>query len=76
MKVKATSIGFDNEKLIEIIDFRVPQLDTSIIDNINYFSAYHMNKKNWITIKLNDCTIPIEKIFEYIDASYNIAGKK
>jgi predicted DNA-binding protein (MmcQ/YjbR family) len=33
--------------------------------------GYHMNKKHWITI-LIDGTVPIKKLFAWIDDSYNL----
>lgn len=33
--------------------------------------GYHMNKKHWITI-LIDGTVPIKKLFEWIDNSYSL----
>ena len=42
-----------------------------IIDNINIFPAYHMNKKHWISIVL-DKNIKLETIKELIDISYSL----
>ena len=36
---------------------------------------YHMNKEHWISILL-DGTVPIEKIYDLIDVSYDLKGKK
>lgn len=57
---------------IEILDIRY-QKDSieSIIDNVKFFPGYHMNKKSWITIKL-DNSIKIEEIYKLIDNSYNL----
>jgi predicted DNA-binding protein (MmcQ/YjbR family) len=37
--------------------------------------GYHMNKKHWNTI-VCDQTVPKKKIYEFIDHSYAIVGKK
>ena len=39
-----------------------------------FYPAYHMNKKNWITILLND-TMNDELIMEYINESYLLSEK-
>ena len=57
---------------IEVIDIRYQKDEIeSIIDNIKVFPGYHMNKKSWITIKL-DGTAEIEDIYKLIDNSYNL----
>ncbi len=77
LTTKAKSIGINSENIVELIDLRMPlNLPSQITDNKNFFPAYHMNKNNWITIKLDNCDIPIEIIFTFIDVSYDIAGKK
>lgn len=77
LTTKAKSIGIESEEIVEIIDFRVqPESIPDLIDNKNYFLAYHMNKKHWLTIKLNDCTLPFENIINHIDTSYILANKK
>ncbi len=40
-------------------------------DNINIFPGYHMNKKNWITIILDD-SLKDEEVFELIKESYEL----
>lgn len=46
-----------------------------IVDNERYFAGYHMNKKHWITIKL-DGSVNINEIYELIDNSYNLSKNK
>ncbi|MBR3153114.1 MAG: MmcQ/YjbR family DNA-binding protein, partial [Clostridia bacterium] len=47
-----------------------------IIDNKKIFPGYHMNKKSWITIKL-DNSVETEEIIHLIDNSYELSlGKK
>lgn len=72
LTIPASKIGLDNNEIIEIIDLKNrPEEIKKMVDNNNYFPGYHMNKLHWFTIKL-DGSIPIEKIFEFIDVSYNI----
>ena len=51
------------------------ELIPSLIDNIHYFECYHMNKKKWISIALDDVAI-IDEIYKLIDRSYELVGKK
>lgn len=61
-----------SDKLIEVIDLRYSKDESDkIIDNQKIFPGYHMNKKSWITIKL-DNSVPTEEIYEFIDNSYNL----
>ncbi len=45
-----------------------------IIDNKNIFQAYHMNKKYWISV-LIDNNLDMDYLFELIDESYNLVLK-
>lgn len=68
-------IGVEEEGTIEIIDLLLePEKIEKIIDNEKYFKGYHMNKKHWITIKL-DGSVDIEKIYKLIDNSYMLSMK-
>jgi len=44
----------------------------NFVDNDKIFQGYHMNKNNWITIKLDD-SIETQKIFKLIDNSYKLS---
>lgn len=62
-----------SDKMIEIIDLRYQKEQIKeIIDNKTIYAGYHMNKDNWITIKL-DKSVQLEKIFELIDNSYKLS---
>ena len=46
-----------------------------LVDYKKYFPAYHMNKKNWVTICLEG-KVDLKEIYEKIDQSYILAKKK
>lgn len=74
--ISERKLGLESNKVIEIIDLRYSKDKIKeIIDNKKIFAGYHMNKDNWITIKLDD-SIKIEEIFELIDNSYNLSVSK
>ena len=59
----------------EIIDVRAaPEEIDRLADGVNYFRGYHMNKKHWLTVRL-DGSVGEEEIFAMIDASYALAKK-
>lgn len=70
--IPKNKLGLDGEEKVEIIDLRIlPEDIERVVDNEKYFLGYHMNKKHWFTIIL-DGSVPIEKIFKYIDESYEM----
>ncbi len=70
MTISKRKLGLDSDDIIEIIDIKHP-IDRieNIVDNVNIFKGYHMNKKHWITIIL-DNKIDDKILFKLIDTSY------
>ena len=69
-------LGIDKDGTVDIIDLRArPEVVEALVDNRKYFPGYHMNKRHWFTICLNG-SVPMEKIFHYIDESYALADKR
>lgn len=76
MTVKADRIYKNrSEDLIEIINIKLPKeaLDKSISDGIAH-PAYHMNKKYWVSIVLNE--VKLDDIKELLMLSYVATGEK
>lgn len=74
--IEENKIGIESNKVIDIIDLRYQKEDIkNFIDNKKIFAGYHMNKDNWITIKLDE-SVDIKEIFKLIDNSYNLSLKK
>ena len=77
MRVKRSKIigcGGDPQEKVEIIDVRAPIEQTSSPDLKVTFPAYHMNKKNWLTVMPDGAAE--DEIAQFIDVSYAIAAKK
>lgn len=74
--ISERKLEIPSDKMVEIIDLRY-QKDKieELIDYNKIFPGYYMNKKSWITIKL-DGSLELEEIFKLIDNSYNISLKK
>ncbi|MBR2289769.1 MAG: MGMT family protein, partial [Clostridia bacterium] len=73
LTVKEDRLGGGKEKEIEILDLRYQKEEIdSIIDNQKIFPGYHMNKKSWITVKL-DYSLENSEIEKLIDNSYDLS---
>ena len=69
-------VGLSGDKKIELIDLRIePDKLDALVDNINYFRGYHMNKRNWLTISL-DGSVSFELLKSFTDQSYLLAKSK
>lgn len=66
-------LNIDSCNIVEVIDLRYQKDDINrVIDNERVFPGYHMNKKSWITIKL-DNSVDTKQILNLIDNSYNLS---
>ena len=76
MTVKKDRLGFDSADEIEIIDLRAQTDDIPLLlKSRKIYPGYHMNKKHWITIVLDD-SLPVMEIYKLLDESYELANKK
>ena len=74
--IPSMSLGIEDDGKVEIINLKFDKnqaLDFAD-SNEHIFPAYHMNKKNWITIWL-DGTLSDELVFELIKKSYLLSDK-
>ncbi|MBO4815904.1 MAG: MGMT family protein [Clostridia bacterium] len=73
LKVPKNRLGISSDEIVEIIDLRYNKESIEeIIDNKIIFPGFHMNKKSWITMKL-DNSLETNKIIELIANSYNLS---
>lgn len=76
LKVPCSKLGLPGADAADIIDLRgEPEKIASLIDGINYFPGYHMNKKHWFTI-VTDGRLDTSAVCALLDGSYEIAGQK
>ncbi len=74
--VDNSKLGIKEKGKSEIVNLHLqPELIKNLLDNANFFPAFHMNKKHWITVRLND-NLNDAEIFNLIDISYNLSTKK
>lgn len=71
-----SKLKIKSNKTIDVINLKYPKDSIkNIIDNEKIFAGYHMNKNNWITIKLDE-SIDIKEIYKLLDNSYKLSKNK
>lgn len=75
LTVEGNKLGLDSDAVEEIIDLRMnPTNAQELLARENYFPGWHMNKKSWYTLVLNE-SLPDDEIKQRITESYNLAKK-
>lgn len=73
MKINQNKLDHKTNQMIEIINLKLDKDKiVNLISKPGFYPAYHMNKKNWITIILND-TLKDDTIMEMIEESYQFS---
>lgn len=76
LNLSRSKLGLTGDEKIDIIDLRIdPSEVETVVDGKKYFPGYHMNKKHWVTLCL-DGSVELNEIYERIETSYRLAGKK
>ena len=61
---------------LEILNLRVePEELNRLVDGEKYFRGWHMNKKSWMTLRL-DGALSFDEIFSRLEQSYRLAARK
>lgn len=72
MNVDGQRLGLTPGRIYDVIDLRCRKEDiSSYLGKRGFLPAYHMSKKDWITILL-DGSADLEKIIELLDISFEI----
>ena len=75
MDIPFNKIDKEKNNLIEVINVKInPNDKDNLLKIEGIYEAYHMNKKSWISIILND-TLSDDLVSELIDNSYKLVGK-
>ena len=73
MNVGKDKLGLSETGKVEILNIHLPpDLIEKTIDGKTYFPAYHMNKKHWITIRM-DIKLDFKTLTKLLDESYLLA---
>ncbi len=76
MNIKKSKFDNCSEQEIEIINLKVDKNQINELLTINgIYESYHMNKKNWVSIILDD-SLEDKTIFTLLDKSYEFTNIK
>lgn len=71
LTVKKNRLGYSDEQEVEVMNMKLdPNRITELLKREGFYKAYHMNKKSWITIILDE-TITDTEIMELLSESYS-----
>lgn len=77
MRISADKLSIPGKIMVDILNVKC---NTSVIASLleeepGFYPAYHMNKKNWISILLDD-SVSAQKISWMVDKSYELTAIK
>lgn len=76
MDIPRSKLGEDTNKVIEIINLKLDKDKIiTLLEKDGYYPAWHMNKKYWITITLDE-TLSDDEILSHIEESHSYTEKK
>ena len=77
MDVPGTVFGLPDPGTVDVLNVKSddPILNDMLVREEGYFRAFHMNKRNWLSILL-DGTVPFEAVCGMIDGSYLATAAK
>ena len=74
--VERGKLGLDGEGRVDILNVKCDsRLIGSLLTESGFRPAYHMSRRNWITILL-DGTVKPEQIYPLLEMSYELVGPK
>ncbi len=75
LTVPLSKLGFDTDTPVEIVDLHArPEQVEALLCRPEIYRAWHMNKKSWYTILLDD-SVPDAELYALLAESYRLAGK-
>lgn len=76
MRIPQNKLGLADEQSVDILNVKCsPMMLGSLLGEKGFFPAYHMNKKSWISILLDE-SVADETIFFLLDWSYDSTASK
>ena len=77
MNVKKDKLGLSGSGMVSAINLKIDDINIHemLITEEGIYPAYHMNKRNWITVIL-DGTVPEEQVLSLLDMSFSVTSKK
>lgn len=75
MDIEADKLGLEESQMIDVLNIKLPPEDIKyLVDQKVFFPAYHMNKKHWISVYLNQVADE-EQLLALIKKSYLLVTK-
>lgn len=74
MKISWDKLEKDRKGLVEAINLKHDQV-ADLLSQKGIYPAYHMNKRYWISVALDD-TLSDEEVLELIEKSWSLTSKK
>ena len=76
MRIPQNKLGLADERSVDILNVKCsPMMLGSLLGEKGFFPAYHMNKKSWLSILLDE-SVADETIFFLLDWSYDSTASK
>lgn len=76
MEIGRDKLGLDGEGTVDIINLKCePVLIGSLRERDGFHPAYHMNKDQWVSVRL-DGSVPEDELKNLIDLSFELTRKK
>lgn len=76
MNIRADKLGLDGDEFVDAVTLKSePMLIDGLVSREGFHRAYHMNKKQWMTVELGD-VVPEKELKDLIDLSFGLTGKK
>lgn len=72
MNIPERKLKIESDKIVDVVNLRGDAVN--LADGVKIFPGWHMNKKSWITIKL-DGSAAFDEICRRLDESFNLAVK-
>ena len=75
MNIDYSKLGLNNKNPVEVINVKLDKDEIQdLLKKEGFYPAWHMNKKSWITITLDE-TLADDEIMNLIDESYSYTRK-
>lgn len=72
LDVNAHVLGLSADRVVDIVNLKIDPVQLpALIDGDHYFAGYHMNKRHWLTVILDEST-DYNHIKRLLDASYRL----
>lgn len=76
MRIKKCRLGFEDDTYIDIVNLKcAPEIMDDLYYEDGVFPAYHMNKKHWLTLALDD-SCSDDTIKWVLGISYDLTMRK